>query len=869
MTISSGTRLGPYEIVAPIGAGGMGEVYRARDTRLDRSVAVKILPEEFAQNAQLHVRFEREARIISSLSHPNICTLYDVGENYLVMELLEGETVAERVAKGALPVDQVLRIGTEVANALDRAHRQGIVHRDLKPANVMLTKSGAKVLDFGLAKPAAQAVGIDVSGATQQKALTAEGTIVGTFQYMAPEQLEGQDADARTDIFALGCLLYEMATGKRAFDGKTRTSLIAAIVSGEPKKLIELQPLAPAAFEHVIAKCLAKDPEERWQSAADIAAELKWIREAGSQAGVPAIAAHARRLQKRTITAVAIAGWALAVTAAAFAVVYAQRLMARSHVVRTEISASEDFGTAYLGSAMLSPDAHRVVVVLGREGASALWVRDLSSGVSKTLAGTEGAMFPFWSPDSQSIGFFAGSKLKTTNINTNTVQTLCDAPSGRGGTWSREGVIVFAPNIATPLYKVAETGGTPLAVTKPEPGWTNRVPYFLPDGKRFLYCVQQIRASSFRANAAQLWVGSVDGNLSKKVFDFAADVAYEDGWLFFVRDGNLLAQRFDPETLSVSGAPHPVADNIDWYGPRFIGNFSVAKDMLLYRRTTRPRAKVAWLERDGRLTQLGDAGYYARVRVAPNGRRAVVERYDTPNGTVDLALIDLATGAATRSSFVNVINVDAVFSPDGSRIAAASFGGGRNESWIQPAAGGSIEQIWSGTESVEVTDWSRDGKTIVLALQYADTGLDVCYLRLDGDRKLACILHSDAQETDGVLSPDGRWLAYVSDRTGRRVVYVTRFPSAAGTWQVSPSEAGHPHWSADGKLLYFSGDGKVYAAAVRTGDSFESEAPKEIAAVPEDEWDVTADGRLLTLHNVDRSAPPLNVVLNWPELLRK
>jgi hypothetical protein len=496
MSPQAGSRLGPYELLAPIGAGGMGEVWRGKDTRLDRSVAVKILPPAFAEDEDRRARFEREAMAISSLNHPHICTLFDVGKDgdshFLVMELLEGESLADRLQKGPLPLDQVVKYGAQVADALDAAHKQGVVHRDLKPGNLTLTKTGAKLLDFGLARTG---VGDGVSASTemptQAKPLTTAGTVLGTFQYMAPEQLEGQEADARTDIFALGALLYEMATARRAFDGKSKTSLIAAILSTHPPPISSVQPVMPPALDHVVRKCLEKDPEDRWQSARDVASELRWIAEAGSQAGVPTTLSLRRRSRERLawtlVALLAAAGgaglaWALRLRGA---------LEEASRPLRVEIVPPPETPLANVvqGAVALSPDGRTMAfVVRGRGGPPGLAVRDLASGEAKTLAGTEDATFPFWSPDGRWIAFFADKRLRKVEAKGGPVQTVCEAAAGRGGSWGRDGTIVFAPDITGPLARVPSGGGAPVAATTtPSPDVTHRNPSFLPDGRHFVF----------------------------------------------------------------------------------------------------------------------------------------------------------------------------------------------------------------------------------------------------------------------------------------------------------------------------------------------------------------------------------------------
>ena len=502
MTLISGMKLGPYEIKSPLGAGGMGEVYRARDTRLDRTVAIKILPQHLTEKSQAKQRFEREARVISSLQHPNICTLYDVGHqdgtDFLVMEFLEGETLAHRLATGPLPSEQVLKVGIEICEGLEKAHRIGVVHRDLKPGNIMLTKTGAKLLDFGLAKtleetPVASLTALPTTSKVLEgveKPVTAEGTIVGTFQYMSPEQLEGKGADARSDIFSLGAVIYEMAAGKRAFDGKSQASVIAAILERDPPPISSLQPMLPPALDHVVKICLAKDPDERWQSVHDVKRQLQWIAVGGSQAQVAPPMAAPRKLSQ-------IVAWGVAAICFLAAIVFTSHLllhapqptrMVRSSLLPPQNSAFLPYNFA------ISPDGSRLAfVALDPNGKTGLWVRTLSTPGAQQLTGTDGAAFPFWSPDSSSVGFFADSRLKTVDITDGAVQILCDAPLGLGGTWSRDGTIVFAPSLYGPLNRVPASGGTPTAATKiPHPGsvQSHRWPFFLPDGRHFLYSAQ-------------------------------------------------------------------------------------------------------------------------------------------------------------------------------------------------------------------------------------------------------------------------------------------------------------------------------------------------------------------------------------------
>jgi hypothetical protein len=499
MSLACGTRLGPYEIVSPLGAGGMGEVYRARDTRLGREVAIKVLSGILSDRPEMRERLDREARALSSLSHPNICVLHDVGHengtDYVVMELLEGNTLADRLVRGPIPLPQLLEIAKQVADALDRAHRAGIVHRDLKPSNIMLTKAGAKLLDFGLAKaPTAAAAHAALATMTHSKPLTAEGTIVGTFQYMSPEQVEGSDADARSDIFAFGAVLYEMATGKRAFDGRTQASVIAAVLASDPKPISELQPMSPPALDRLLRTCLAKDPDERFQSAHDLKLQLQWIVEGGSQAGVPVPVAIRRRSRERIawIAAAVLLAGAVALGLAYWRATSAPAQLWHSYLLPPEkhtFAAGPGLGG---GQAAISPDGRMVAYLLTGPDGQLLWLQSLDSPKAVPLPGTDGASYPFWSPDSRSIGFFAGAKLKRVDARGGPVQTICPAADGRGGSWNSEGTIVFAPGPSNPLSVVSADGGTPRPITKLDAArndTSHRWPWFLPDGHHFLYSV--------------------------------------------------------------------------------------------------------------------------------------------------------------------------------------------------------------------------------------------------------------------------------------------------------------------------------------------------------------------------------------------
>ena len=862
--LSPGVRLGPYEIVSRIGAGGMGEVWKARDTRLDRSVAIKVLPAELAQHAQLRLRFEREAKTISQLNHPNICTLYDVGDDYLVMELLEGESLAERIARGPLPIDDVLRYGMQVAQALDKAHRAGVVHRDIKPGNVMITKSGAKLLDFGLAK--ASVIDVSVADATQHKPLTQEGTILGTFQYMSPEQLEGTEADARSDIFALGAVLYEMATARRAFDGKTKTSLIAAIVKEHPRPIAELQPLTPPALQHVVDKCLAKDPDDRWQSVHDIAAELQWIAGAGSQAGVAAPVAASRTRTRRSVIAIAAVGWAVAVAAVIVAAIAGSRIREARRLTYAEIA--QPLASVYATVPLaVSPDGRQVAAVVPAGNTRQLWVRDLASSDGRILPGTDDASYPFWSPDGHALGFFAAGKLKTIDVENGALQTIADAPSGRGGAWSSAGVIVFAPQPVGPLMKVSENGGTPLPATTTQTptSATHRNPLFMPDGKHFLYiCGPQDRSGGDSVRAA-----AVDGGFDRTILDYASTAALVDGWLITLRQGNLLAQRFDASSLSVTGKPATIAQHVEWYGPKFNASFAAGANTLIYQHARRPRQQFYYYDSEASSpVATGEPGWYSQPRIATDGKRFIANRWDPVEDGSDLWIYDIGGTAAARVTQVKNSGMDLMFgafSPDGRRLGVSvETNNGTSQSWIQPVGGGANEPVATQGQYAHISDWSADGKTLLITVQ----GLSFS-TTIDGTRKVVPLPRVD-EAIAGVFSPDGKWIAHDTYRSLNEV-FVTNYPAATASWQVSRNGGNSPFWSPDGGTLYFLSGGRIMAAAVHAGESFTTDAPRVVTTLGDHiaGFALSKSGRFLVLRELDAGTSPATVVLNWERLLEK
>jgi eukaryotic-like serine/threonine-protein kinase len=833
MTLTAGTKLGPYEILSPLGTGGMGEVYRAKDTRVERTVALKVLPEEFFEDKESIARFEREAKSLAAVSHPNIAHLYSFeeipgspgssGRHLLVMELAEGQTLAERLLKGPLPLDQLLRAGIEIASALEAAHRAGIVHRDLKPGNVMLTKSGVKLLDFGLAKVAASPV--QPSALTSQptevpKNLTQKGTILGTFQYMSPEQLEGKEADSRSDIFAFGAVLYEMATGRKAFEAKSQASLISAIMSSDPPPISRIQPMTPPALERVVRTCLAKDPDERWQSAHDLVSELRWIAE-GSAASIAAPVAVRRKNRERI-------AWALSGILALGALYLARdlwRLRGAPPLPIHSFLIPPDNTTYRLtgddgGPIVLSPDGQRIVFAASEK----LWVRSLRSGTAAPLAATESARFPFWSPDSGSIGFFSDGKLKVIEASGGPVQAICDAPNPRGGAWGKSGVIVFAPDIRTGLQRVDASGGTPVEFTHVDAKQhtTHRWPFFLPDGRHVLYLAANHQSP--HSDQSGIYVASLDGKENRRLLTNFGSAQYASGWLLSVKGTSLVGQRFDPTSLVLSGQPVRVADDVDLDEGTWRGTFTVSENGILafILGHAGKGGQLTWLDASGRrLGTVGDRSVAYALRLSPDGRRASVLLGDPNN---DVWVYELDRGVRTRLTRDAQAIMTPLWSPDGSQILYGSQAGQAEFELATLFANGAGERkvLYKSKERVEPTDWSRDGRYLL-----ADRGnigaTDVWVIPLVGSSEAYPLVQPSAYRTGGQFSPDGRWVAYNSRETGRAEVYVRSFAERGARWQVSAHGGTQPRWRSDGQELTFvAADGELMAVTVGSrGSQFE------------------------------------------------
>ncbi|HEY3204697.1 MAG TPA: protein kinase [Thermoanaerobaculia bacterium] len=880
MTLSAGSRLGPYEILAPLGAGGMGEVYRARDTRLERTVAVKVLPQHMSASPEVRQRFEREAKTISQLSHPHICALYDVGREgeteYLVMELLEGETLSERLAKGPLPLEQTLRYGVEVADALDKAHRQGIVHRDLKPGNVMLTKSGVKLLDFGLAKamtPAAPQASL--TALPTQQGLTQEGTILGTFQYMAPEQLEGKEADARTDIFALGATLYEMATGRKAFSGTSQASLIGAILHTEPPAVSSIQPMSPPVLDRVVKTCFAKDPEDRWQSAHDVGQELRWIAEAGSRAELGPRAAGSRT-QIRIAWAVAaalLAAFALSLTR------WRPSAQPFPSLVASLLPPADSAFDLRSGPPAISPDGLQLAFVASTDGGeSLLWVRTLnaSSDPDRPLLGTERACCPFWSPDGRRLGFFADGKLKRVQASGAAPETLCEAREALGGTWNQQGIILFAPGPGQPIHQVASSGGPSHSVTRLDTvrGESfHSSPLFLPDGRRFLFGVATGATAPFLES---IHLGSLDGGTPRRLVAAQANAAYALGYLLFWRDRVLRAQRFDWKRGVLEGESFQIAEDVEGR-PQHVGAyFAVSQNgLLVYARGGADLSRLLWFDRSGRETgSLGTAAYYYYPRLSHDGRRLAVDQSNlTQQG--DVWIHDLSRTEATRLTFDVADETAPNWSPhDDSIVFLRAAGGGADDLFRKlPDRPAAEEPLFVSPARKHPTDWSPDERFILFTSSDPEGGgnQDLWVLSLEGN-KAAPVVATRFDEWDGQFSPDGHWIAYVSDESGRPEVYAQPFPSPGPRRKVSTAGGLMPKWRNDGtKLFYVAPDRKVMAVPVRRTPNLEVGVPAALFQTqirmypPFRHYDVSPDGeRFLVVTMPGKEVEkPITLVVNW------
>jgi eukaryotic-like serine/threonine-protein kinase len=878
--LRAGERLGPYEIGSPIGAGGMGVVYRARDPRLDRSVAIKLVTALDAALPETRARFQREARSIAQLQHPNVCTLFDVGEqdgrDYLVMELLDGESLAARLERGALPLAQVLTIGAAIADALAAAHRQGIVHRDLKPGNVMLTKGGPKLLDFGLARLRAEAPGPLADQATRTAGmLTAQGTLVGTLAYMAPEQLEGGIADERADIWALGCVLYEMATGARAFAAASPASTIAAILEREPRAVSEAAPLAPPAFDRLLRACLAKDRDARWSSAADLAKELRWLGEtAETRAG------QARRAWPGWVAA-ALAGAMLA-AGGMFLSRGGARRSPESRAIRALVPFSRGAATPFNSIPAISPDGRRIVISsLGDYMSVPLQVLALDSQQPQVLAGTEGSAFAFWSPDSRSIAYFQGKSLKRLDLDHGDAVTLCAIEDqARGGAWSTKGVILFSGGRRGALQRISDRGGAPQPATILDPArheQTHRWPQFLPDGEHFLYWASDNQGGAHDA----IRVGSLTKGEAPVILEKTSNGVFANGSLLTERGAGVTAQAFDWRAGKLSGDELPLArDVMSGLGVSLLPiSVSNTGDLVYLTRPTTWSTTIGWYDRAGHMTgSVGETAPWSSGRLSPNGRRLAIAMTDVGSWPMrtDIWILELASGARSRLTFEEGNNGDPLWSPDGRRVAYIGYRGGKIGVYVRTAGGGA-EQLLVEDPTIDSPqpDWSPDGSTIAYMVfdakrgNYDIRGLDVA------TGKTRDLLATPADETSARYSPDGAYLAYSSAETGRNEIYLQRLASRE-RWQLSVDGGDLARWTLGGRELLFLGpDNRLRSVAISLGPTVSFGPPMVVPGAQQFPvtryfyYEPSLDGQRIVADAPSAEAldPKIRLIVNWPGLL--
>jgi len=879
MRLSPATRLGPYEIVSPLGAGGMGEVYRAKDTRLGREVAIKVLPEHLMANPEVHARFEREARTISSLNHPHICTLFDVGREgdvqYLVMELVEGETLAERLSRGPLPSNEILKLAAQIADALGRAHRAGIVHRDFKPGNVMVTKAGAKLMDFGLARaampgaaPGNSSTGVMVAQLTQSPTvvspLTGHGALIGTFLYMAPEQLEGKEADARSDIWSFGCVLYEMATGRRAFEGKSQASLIGAIMHSEPPLLSATDSSVMPGLAALVRACLAKDPDERIQTAHDVKLQLTWLANPSSQslAPPPPLPAAAKRREP--------VAWGVAALMAVAAAVFAWPGLVHKTPEQPQIRFHIPIPAAVVEADLpaISPDGRMLAFAAQDSNArQMIWVRPLNSLSANPLPGTEGAGRPFWSPDSRYLGFIADGRMKKVAVSGGPAEVIASTQGGADGTWGKNGDILFDGGGDDPIKRVSAAGGIPVTAVAADSltqvGW----PAFLPDGKHFIYTVLKVSGS-------EVMVGTLGSQKGKSLGIVGSRVSYSpDGFLLFARDRALLAQRFDAGSLKLKGEPFPIAEDLPVAG-NAQANFSVSNTgVLVYRATGLILNRLVWVDRSGReISEVAAAADYRSPALSPDGRRIAIRRRDGEGGNLDIWMIEPARGTTTRFTFDPGGDSNPIWSPDGSQVAWSSTRADGEGIWLKSSAGVGAETKLIATTGQSIpTGWSPDGKQLLFSEFSAGTGFDISTVALDGDHQRRDLLKTQFVDYNARFSRDGRWIAYESNESGRSEVYVMSYEGPAGKWQVSTRGGRDPAWRADGReLFYLTDEFRIMSVPITPGETFAPGTPRPLFVLRFEAgrrrnvfWPAPDGQRFLFLVPLGETNTPMTAVVNW------
>ena len=898
-----GENFGAYEVIALLGEGGMGQVYRATDTKLKRQVAIKVLPPSLAGDADRLARFQREAEVLASLSHPNIAGIHGLEESdgvkALVMELVEGPTLAERIAQGAIPLDEVLPIARQIAEALEAAHEHGIVHRDLKPANVKVRPDGTvKVLDFGLAKamdPPSASRDVSQSPTITTPAMTHAGMILGTAAYMSPEQARGKPVDRRADIWAFGIVVFEMLTGRRPFVGDDISLTLASVLTKEAEWSALPAP-TPAGLRRLLMRCLKKDPKARMRDIGEARLQIEELLSgAPEELSVPA-APRTLTLWQRAQPWTSAGVFAIGLVLFAVSILALRRSGAVAPAaapVQFTIAAPENAsfgtpgggGTGIATQVAVSPDGRHVVFVARDKAAYEIWLRPLASLAARPIPGTEGGAFPFWSPDSRFIGFFAAGKLKKVAIAGGPTTELADATGGRGGTWNRDNVILFTPSNITAVLRVSSAGGAPAVVTTLDPATgetSHRWPYFLPDGRHFLYtaitgtCCPALKAGVVR-------VASLDpADAATTLFEADSSVSYADGYLLFRRDESLMAQPFDLETRQTKGDAFPIVEHVSWEGSRYVGA-SVSQDGALVYGQNDPRAaeRLTWLDRTGRaVATVGDAAPYLSLALSPDERRVAVGLATGSPLNRDIWIIDIARNVPSRWTFDPGTDESPVWSPDGTRIAFQRQRSGKVSLRQQLITRTADESLLDDPSSLQIapSDWSRDGRFIAYTSTSSGSS-DVWILPLSGDRKPFPLVETPSQETGAVFSPDVRWIAYTTNETGQGNVVVQPFPGSGGKYQISREGGGRPVWRADGKELFYLGvDGTLMAVPFDANRQSPPGVPQALfrTAAPifgssHGQYAVTKDGQRFLVNATPQqsSEAPLTVVLNWTATIRK
>jgi eukaryotic-like serine/threonine-protein kinase len=886
MTIETGTKLGRYEIRSKLGAGGMGEVYRARDTQLGRDVAIKVLPSTFSVDQDRLRRFEQEACAAGALNHPNILIVHDIsahdGAPYVVSELLEGETLRKRIAGSPLAQRRAIDYALQIAQGLAAAHEKGIVHRDLKPDNIFVTNDGrVKILDFGLAK-LTQLDGNQVqTDIPTRRVDTDPGVVMGTVGYMAPEQLKGRTVDQRSDIFSFGAILYEMLSGRRAFHGESAAETMSAILREDPPELSETNQRISPGLERLVHHCIEKNPEGRFHSASDLAFALEALSGSASSfdksitTGIPSLPSRTReRLMWITATVV------LLIAAIGLAFLYFRRVPEQAHTMRFFITPTEQ--SSFTGS-VISPDGRRLAIsVRDSSGKALLWIRSLDSLTMQPLSGTDGAVWPFWSPDSRSIAFFAGGKLKKIEVSGGPAQILCDTGNGAGGTWNSDGVIIFAPDTASALYRISSSGGVQAPITaldQTRQEVSHKYPQFLPDGKHFLYLAQSTRAEN-----SAIYVGALDSKETKFVLNTRAKAAFmPPGYMLFLRDRTLMAQSFDATKLLLTGEPFPLAEQVGFNAVLGNAAFSVSENgTLTYMSGSIGGGQPALYDRAGkRLSSVSPTGEYFNLFFSPDEKRVAAAMSDPQTGARDIGLLDIARGSPTRFTLDPSEDFLPIWSPDGSRIVFVSDRDGTGNLYQKSASGaGNEELLFKSNERKWPGDWSRDGRFIICTNLSQKTKNDLWVLPMTGEQKPFSYLQTTYNEDHPRFSPDGRFVAYTSDESGRWEVYVQTFPVSGGKWIVSTNGGAQPRWRRDGKEIFFMApDRKIMVADTKLeGDIFEAGVPKVLFQTnvvsypnPRNVYDVSADGQRFVIITPpeETSSTPITVVANWTADLKR